>query len=598
MDIFHFFELLGGLALFLFGMSLMGESLEKRAGQRLKPVLAQLTNHPLKGVLLGALVTALIQSSSATTVMIVGFVNTGIMTLHQAIYVVMGANVGTTATSWLLSLSGIESNNFWISLLKPANLSPILAFIGMVIFFLHRRHRDTAGILIGFSILMFGMEQMSSSVKGLAKVPEFVNLLTAFSNPIIGVAMGALVTACIQSSSASVGILQALANTGSLQYTSALPIIMGQNIGTCVTALLASIGVNRDAKRVAFIHLYFNIIGTAIFLTLYYALDAILHFSFAHHTVTAFGIALTHSVFNLFTTAALMPFARSLEKLAIRTIPSTKEEESFALLDKRFLNAPAVAIQQARRVTEDMGRIARESFDLALSLLDHFDEKKADRVFELEDKVDQYEDKIGSYLVEVSTMSLTDHDSREVSLMLHTIGDLERISDHAQNVAQSAAEIYEKGLKFSDPAQRELAVIRSAVEEILMLSTDAFINNDLKTAERVEPLEEVVDQLRAEIKVNHVHRLRTGECTIELGFVLSDILTNLERCSDHCSNVAAGLIEMERLGRLDAHEYVKNLKEGPASINFNTLYEAYSEKYQLPLAEAPGKAAETKVEPA
>jgi len=579
--IYNVFSLLGGLALFLFGMHLMGESLEKRAGARLKPILENLTRSPLKGVFLGAGVAAVIQSSSATTVMTVGFVNSGIMTLHQAISVVMGANVGTTITAWILSLSGIRSSNFWVSLLKPATFSPILAFVGIVLFFSSRRRRDVAGIFLGFGILMFGMEQMSGSVSGLSRDAGFISLLTLFSNPVVGVLVGALVTAVLQSSSASVGILQAIAITGALPFSAAIPIIMGQNIGTCVTAIVSSFGANSNAKRVAAVHLAFNVIGTVLFLVLFHAVNALFRFPFVDQAASAFGIALSHTIFNVFSVAVFFPFIGKLEWLARRMVREGREGERFMVLDDRLMATPTIAVAQCRKLTCEMAAMARDAFLDAMLLLDRFDLKKAEVITQTEDRIDQYEDKLGEYLVKISTRPLSDKDGQEVSKLLHIIGDFERISDHAVNITEVADEISSKKIQFSPVAQQETWVMRQAVGEALTLAVKAFIDNDLPLAEKVEPLEEVVDLLRSQIKANHIDRLKTGCCSIELGFVLSDLLTNLERVSDHCSNIAAGVIEIERHGSLDAHEYVKSLSQGEARVRFEAMYQDYLAKYDL-----------------
>ncbi len=567
--------------MFLFGMHIMGESLEKRAGSRLKPILEHLTSHPFKAVLLGAAVTGVIQSSSATTVMVVGFVNSGIMQLRQAIGVVMGANIGTTVTAWLLSLIGIQSSNIWLTLLKPSSFSPLLAFVGIIMLLTGKRHKDTAGILLGFAVLMFGMEQMSGAVKGLSQDPGFVGLLTMFKNPLIGVLTGTVVTAIIQSSSASVGILQAISLTGSLSYGAALPIIMGQNIGTCITAIISSVGANRNAKRVAAVHLSFNIIGTLAFLSLFYLLNAFLHFSFLDQTINAFGIAVIHSLFNLGTTALLYPFIASLERLSRKLIPQDKRGELFVMLDDRLLNTPAIAIAQCRKQTMEM---ATQSMDVLLkadSLLDHFNRKIFELVNEGESRIDQYEDKLGSYLVKISAQALSAAESHEAFKLLHIIGDLERISDHAVNLGEAADEMNGKGLSFSPDAQRDMAVMRRAVRDVLSLTVDALHGNSIELAQRVEPLEEVVDTLRDEIKAGHIRRLQTGACTLEMGFVLSDVLNNLERVSDHCSNLAAGLIEIERGGNVDAHAYMKALRDGESGRHFQTLYEEYLKQYPI-----------------
>lgn len=581
MSIFDVFGLLGGLAFFLFGMNLMGESLEKRAGNRLKIILEQLTKSPIKGLLLGAVATAVTQSSSAVTVMVVGFVNSGIMHLGQAINVVMGSNIGTTITAWLLSLSGIQSDNIWISLLKPSTFTPILAFLGILLMFLNKRKRDAAGILLGFSILMYGMTMMSDAVKGLAQDPGFISLLSLFQSPLLGVLIGALVTAILQSSSASVGVLQAIANTGTLQYSAALPIIMGQNIGTCVTALISSAGANRNAKRVAVVHLLFNLIGTALFLSVFYLLNAIFRFAFMNQPVNALLIAVTHTVFNVLGVAVMFPFSAKLEWLTRKIIRDSKEVEHFDVLDDRLLATPAIAVDQCRKLTGEMAQHAQNAFLHALVLLDGYNDKAADAIKKTESDIDLYEDKLGTYLVKLSTHNLTPQESREVSKLLHIIGDFERISDHAVNLAEVAEEIDSKGVQFSPAAQHETRVMRNAVTEVLEHTVTAYVNNDLALAEQVEPLEEVVDLLRTQIKAAHIDRLRMGSCTIELGFVLSDLLNNLERVSDHCSNIAASIIESERHGNLQEHEYTKSLKTGELGARFTKMYEAFLEKYDL-----------------
>ncbi|MHC1786711.1 MAG: Na/Pi cotransporter family protein [Christensenellales bacterium] len=581
MDIYDLFSLLGGLALFLYGMTIMGDALEKRAGKRLKPILEQLTSRPLRAVLLGAGVTAVIQSSSATTVMVVGFVNSGIMQLRQAIGVVMGANIGTTVTAWILSLAGIRSDTFWLTLLKPSTFSPLLAFLGIILLLGFKRHRDTAGILLGFAVLMYGMQAMSDAVQGLSGEPAFIHLLVLFQNPLFGVMVGTLVTAIIQSSSASVGILQAIAITGTLSFGSAIPIIMGQNIGTCITAILSSIGANRNAKRVAAAHLLFNLIGTLVFLTLFYLLNALIGFSFTDLPINALYIAIIHTLFNVMTTALLFPFTGFLERLARLAIPDGRKGEQLVLLDERLLNTPAIALEQSRKLTLQMAQQTREAFFLADSLQDQFDPKVVERVNDLEEAVDRCEDAIGSYLIKVSAKNLSTGESREAAKLLHIIGDLERISDHAVNLCESAQEVFDKKLAFSGEARKETIVLRRAVRDVVGLAVDALAGKDLDLALRVEPLEEVVDGLRDSIKAGHVGRLQTGACTLELGFVLSDLLNNLERVSDHCSNIAANLIQIERSGTIDYHEYKKTLQSGEAGERFRALYEAYAKEYRL-----------------
>ena len=588
MSIFDMFSLFGGLALFLFGMHYMGESLEKRAGNQLKPILEQLTSSPVRGVVLGAGVTAIVQSSSATTVMIVGFVNSGIMALRQAISVVMGANIGTTITAWFLSLTGIKSDNLLVSLFKPANFSPLFAFAGIILLFSSKRKKDLAGIFLGFAILMFGMEQMSSSVSGLSQNEGFVNLITLFSNPLFGVAIGAVVTAILQSSSASVGVLQALSNTGIINYATAIPIIMGQNIGTCVTAIISSIGANTNAKRVAAVHLIFNILGTLVFLALFYLANWAFRFTFVAHSASAFGIALTHTIFNVLSVALLFPFTSQLEWLAQRLVRGDKKSEQFEVLDDRLLATPTIAVNQCRKLTCDMARISQEAMLDAIGLLDHFEPKVAERVIEAENQIDMYEDRLGEYLVKIGTYKLTDKDGQELSKLLHIIGDLERISDHAVNLTEVADEINTKKIQFSPAAQTETRVMREAVAECLNITVTSFINNDLMLAEKVEPLEEVVDHLRSTIKANHINRLKSGFCTIEMGFVLSDLLTNLERVSDHCSNIATSVIEVERHGSVDAHGYSRSLTTGEAGLRFKQMYQEYERKYTIESADNGG----------
>jgi len=583
MTVFNLFSLAGGLALFLFGMKIMGEALEKRAGGKMKRILEQMTSSPLRGVLLGCAVTAIIQSSSATTVMIVGFVNSGIMKLNQAIGVIMGANIGTTVTAWLLSLTGIRGDSFFVQLLKPSSFSPILAFIGMILVMFSKsgKRKDNGTILLGFAVLMFGMETMSAAVQPLAKVPEFMHVLTLFSNPILGVLAGAGLTAIIQSSSASVGILQALSNTGSITYATAIPIILGQNIGTCATALISSVGTNKNAKRAAMVHLYFNIIGTLLFLTLFYSLNAILKFSFIGMSISAVGIAVVHSTFNILCTVVLLPFIRQLEKLACLTIRESNENEELQLLDDRLLEAPFIAVERCKKLTDAMAQLSRDTLLLSLSLVNKYNEKDAIRVQESEHKIDMYEDKLGTYLVKLSSKSLTQETSRDISKLLHTIGDFERISDHAVQILAAASEMHDKNIRFSLEAQGEMQVITAAVVEVLNIAIDAFCADDPELAKKVEPLEEVVDYLNDEIKKKHIARLQNGLCTIELGFILADLLSNYERVADHCSNIAVCVIEMQH-GSFDTHEYLNRIKSG-GNEEYTRYYQQYLDKYTLPM---------------
>lgn len=585
MTVFNVFSLLGGLALFLFGMDIMGKALEKQAGGQLQKILSKLTDNPLKGFFLGLCVTAVIQSSSATTVMVVGFVNSGIMELHQAIGVIMGSNVGTTVTSWILSLSGLQGDSFLINMLKPTSFSPVLAFIGILLYMGKSEKRKGVGtILIGFAVLMTGMTTMSNAVLPLQNEVWFTNLFIRFSNPLLGVLVGAVVTGIIQSSSASVGILQALSATGVITYGSAIPIIMGQNIGTCVTALISSVGANKNARRAAMVHLYFNVIGVTLFLAVFYGANLLLDFAFVNETVTAWGIAVVHSIFNLTATAVLLPFANGLEKLAILTIPDDAEKESFALLDERLLNTPAVAVERARAATADMAELARVGVVQAMSLTHKWDDSLAQKVREEEEKVDKYEDALGTYLVKLSSREMSHADSQSVNTLLHTISDFERISDHSVNVLSSAEEIHAKSIEFSKDAQEELQVLEGAVQDVLSRTTDAFRKGDLHMAGKVEPLETVVDELVRAIKARHVARLQTGSCSIEYGFVLEDLLTNYERVCDHCSNVAVAQIEVAQ-DSFDTHAYLNDLRYGnetKESEQFQRRLDRYRERYLFP----------------
>ena len=591
MDIFGVLSLIGGLAIFLYGMDLLGEGLTGASGGKLEKILEKLTSNPLKAVLLGAGVTAVIQSSSATTVMVVGFVNSGIMKLSQAVGVIMGANIGTTITSWILSLTGIESSNIFISLLKPTSFSPVLAAVGIVfLMFLKKDSLKNPGkIMIGFALLMYGMDAMSSSVAPLAEVPQFASILTAFSNPVLGMLAGMLFTAVIQSSSASVGILQALCSTGILSYATALPIIMGQNIGTCVTALLSSIGATKNGKRAAIIHLYFNVIGTVTFMIVFYALNAVIHFSFLNLTAQEFGIAVIHTAFNIITTAYLLPLRKVLEKLAYATIKLDDNEKrimdsrsgnEFALLDDRFLEAPSLAVEHCKQVINKMADISRESLFISMSLIGGYDEEQALRVGELETRADKYEDALGTYIMKISTKNLKKEDSEMLNVMLHCIGDFERISDHACNICDSARELQQKNMQFSPKAETELDILSSAVREAVDISFDAFKSNNKNEADKVEPLEELIDTLAVELKARHIRRLREGKCTIELGFAHSDILNNLERVADHCSNIAVDVIQSDQ-SEFDAHEYLDRIKNKD-NQQFAKDYKAYKDKYRLP----------------
>ncbi len=580
MDIFDVLSLIGGLALFLFGMQTMGNSLEKKAGGQLKSVLTKMTNNPVKGFLLGLIVTSIIQSSSATTVMVVGFVNSGIMTLHQSIGIIMGANVGTTITAWILSLMAVDGAGI-MAFFKPSSFVPVLAIIGVILlmFTKKQKNKDTATILLGFATLMTGMSAMSDAVAGLKEVPEFTSILTLFSNPILGVLAGAVLTAIIQSSSASVGILQAISSTGAITFGTAIPVIMGMGIGTCITAVLASIGANKNAKRATLVHLYFNVIGTPVALALFYGANALLQFGFFDDAVGEVEIAIINTVFKLFCTIFWFPLIKVLEKLATISVRETEEKEKYEILDERLFATPAVAVDRCKEVTKTMAEISVEAIEKSLQSLSGYSSDMGEEIIKAEKKVDKYEDKLGSYLVRVSALELTDEDSTETTKLLHLISDFERISDHAVNVLKSAEEIAEKKLAFSEKAQGEIAMITGAVSEIVNLAYKSFAENDLEAALKVEPLEQVVDDLRDAIKLKHIRRLQEGRCTIELGFVLNDLLTDLERVSDHCSNIAGLVIEMTH-SEMDLHKYLKKIKKEPGS-SFNSLYEEYGKKYSI-----------------
>ncbi len=587
MTIYIVLDMLGGLALFLFGMHILSGALEKLAGGNLERWLEKLTSNPVKGVLLGAGVTALIQSSAATTVMLVGFVNSGIMKLAQAIGVIMGANIGTTATAWLLSLSSISGSGI-LNLFKPTTFTPILAVIGIVlVMFIKSDKKNTLGLVfLGFATLMFGMSAMSAAVKPLEGNEQFCSIMTAFSNPILGVIVGALMTAALQSSSVSVGILQSLSNaTGGITYAIALPIVLGSNIGSCVTAMISSIGANKSARRVAIVHLFFNIIGTLLFLSLFYLLNAFLHFTFLDDVLNSTGIAVIHTVFNVLATSAFLPFTKQIEMLACRVIKDDPNEENTQiLLDERLLKTPSVAIEQCRSVAIRMAKLTRKTILSSLDILENYDQKRTMEIVENEHTIDIFEDKIGSYLLKISSKDLSEHDSKVVTKLLHTIGDLERISDHAVNVVEAAEEMYQKKIKFSDEASAEIGIIKAAVVEILDKAIEAFINYDISLAKEVEPLEDVIDELRTDLKMRHIERLREGKCTIELGFILTDLLTNLERVSDHCSNIAVCMIQVKE-NNMDTHEYMTELKRSEDS-EFVKAFNDYKQKYTLPAAEA------------
>ena len=582
MDLFDILSLTGGLALFLFGMQIMGNALEKKAGGQLKNILEKMTDNPFKGFFLGMIVTSVIQSSSATTVMVVGFVNSGVMKLRQAINIIMGANIGTTITAWILSLTGIKSSTWYVTLFKPSSFVPILALIGIIFFMFLKsnKKKDTGIILLGFATLMTGMQAMSDAVSGLKDVPAFTNILTFFTNPILGVLAGAVLTAVIQSSSASVGILQALSSTGAISFGAAVPIIMGQNIGTCATAMLSCIGANKNAKRTAFVHLYFNVIGTVVLLTVFSIAKAVLNLSFLDSMVIdEFWIAVVHSAFNIVCTVLWFPFTGLLEKLACITVRDTEAKEKYEVLDERLLVTPAIAVERSKSVAESMAEISVDAIHKSLSLLTEYNDEVYQAVLNAENKVDKFEDRLGSYLVKVSSLELTDDDSVEATKLLHIISDFERISDHSVNIINSAQEIKEKNINFSGEAKNELSVMMDAVSEIVSLAYDSFVKENLDSAIQVEPLEQVVDKLKDQIKKKHVARLQKGECTIELGFILTDIITDLERVSDHCSNIAACMIEMAHKD-MAIHKYLRSVKGGEEQ-EFNHYYDYFSMKYDI-----------------
>ena len=578
MSIFNVLNLVGGLALFLFGMNFMGDALEKRAGGTLQTVLSRITSNKWKGLLLGVAVTAVIQSSSATTVMVVGFVNSGIMVLRQAINVIMGANIGTTVTSWILSLTGIESDNIFVSLLKPSSFTPVLALIGIILFMFLKsnKSKDIGQILLGFAVLMFGMEAMSDAVAPLKDVPEFQNILLMFSNPVLGVIAGAVLTAIIQSSSASVGILQALSSTGQITFGSAIPIIMGQNIGTCVTALISSIGANKGAKRSAVVHLCFNIGGTIIWLSVFELLNLFVNFDFLNDQIGAMGIAVVHTIFNVLCTLTFLPFTKKLEKLACLIVRDDHKDQKFEVLDTRLYATPAVALENCAKVVNEMANEAVSSIKDAFGLIMKYDQAVAEKIKESEKTVDKYEDKIANYLLGLSSLSISEKDSLAISKYLHIIGDIERMSDHSVSLAESAREIREKKLTFSDSAKAEIKTMCSALIEILDYTLKTVSDNDLISAAEIGPLEEVIDELKNKLQKNHIKRLQNNGCTIEMGFILSDITTVMERVSDHCNKIALCIIEIQRES-LGLHQQSKYLKK--SNPLFQKKYEEYYEKY-------------------
>ncbi|MBQ2451273.1 MAG: Na/Pi cotransporter family protein [Lachnospiraceae bacterium] len=589
MNFFDLLSMVGGLALFLFGMHVLSEGLEKVSGGKLEKILENLTSNRFKAVLLGAGVTAVIQSSSATTVMVVGFVNSGIMKLSQAIGIIMGANIGTTATSWILSLTGIEGSNFFIKMLKPMSFSPILAMIGIVfiMFLKNEKKKDLGMIFVGFAVLMYGMDAMSDAVAPLKDVPEFANLFVMFKNPILGMIVGALVTAIIQSSSASIGILQALCATGSISYAAALPIIMGQNIGTCITAMMSSVGTTKNARRAAVVHLLFNLLGTIIFMTGFYAIHAVVNFAFLENAANETGIAVIHTAFNVVATLILLPLAGVLEKLSLMIVKKDEEEErqeaeqaAFVRMDERFLNTPAFALEQVNTYAVKMAEITKESLDQAIQLFFKYDKDIAKEIQRKEQLVDRYDDEIDSYLVKLSGKNLSVKDTRKLNMIQHSIGDFERISDHALNLVEAAKEMHKKEQSFSAKALEELHIFSKAIADIVALSVSIFENEDAVAARQIEPFEEAIDVIQKEMKKRHTKRLRKGKCTVEMGFVLSDVTNNYERIADHCSNIAISIMQLEEDDTL-AHEYVDNLQKSEGS-EFDLRFKNYLKKYDLP----------------
>lgn len=579
MDLFDVLTLIGGLSLFLFGMNIMGQALERKAGNKLKDLLAKMTNSKFKGFLTGLVITAVIQSSSATTVMVVGFVNSGLMTLRQAINVIMGANIGTTITSWILSLGDIDGSSILITLLKPTSFTPILALVGIIFYMFLKddSKKDIGSILLGFATLMFGMDTMSNAVSGLANVPGFSNLFILFTNPLLGVLVGALLTAIIQSSSASVGILQALSSTGQVTYGAAVPIIMGQNIGTCVTCLLSSIGTNKNARRAAVVHLLFNTIGTVVILTLFCIIKTFVYIPLLSEQASMFGIALTHSIFNVLCVMILLPMSALLEKLALRIIPDDKIKEEYDELDTRLFVTPTLALAQAKSSLSDMADTSRKAITMALKSVNNYSDKLYEDILKQEDKNDRYEDKIGTYLVDLSSKNtLSESESKEVSKMLKIIGDLERIADHAINIGQASRELRDKNLSLSEDAIKEMDSMLNAVKECVDLSLLAFEKDDLSIALKVPPLEEVIDELKAKLRANHIDRVKRRQCSIEAGFIWSDLLTNLERVGDHCNNIATEIIDDLNY---DNRYFHKTKRHASDDEGYDAMYRDYSLKY-------------------
>lgn len=585
MYILKLISLLGGLALFLFGMDVMGKALERQAGGKLQTILAKMSSNVFKGFFLGLAVTAVIQSSSATTVMVVGFVNSGIMALKQAVGVIMGANVGTTVTAWILSLTALEGESLLVQIFKPTTLAPLLGIVGIVLYMFTKseKKQGIGTILLGFTTLMTGMSLMSDSMAFLENEKWFADLMVSFTNPILAIIVGAVLTGVIQSSSASVGILQSLCSTGLVTGGVALPIILGQNIGTCVTALISTIGANRNARRAAMVHLYFNLLGVIIFAAVFYGVGAFIPWGFLTETMSEVNIAIIHTTFNVITTIIMLPLHGVLEKLATLSVPEDKEPESTALLDERLIATPAVAIQRAQEIAADMAQTASQALDGAIGLLEKFDSKGLESVKALENKTDEYEDALGTYLVQLTGTKLSVHDNRQLNILLYTISDVERIADHAVSIGKAGEEIYKKDIAFSDAAKKELKVLSEAVQAVVKSTVTAYCGGDLENARRVEPQEQVVDSLVKEIKSRHVRRLRNGQCKVEYGFVLEDLLTSFERVADHCSNIAVEMLQVSE-GKLEAHEYLTALKAGELteSAKFDERFEKYRKQYTFP----------------
>lgn len=583
MDVFDILTLIGGLALFLYGMEMMGDGLKKMAGGQLESFLARLTSNRAKGFLLGLLVTAVIQSSSATTVMLVGFVNSGIMKLGQTISIIMGANIGTTVTSWLLSLTGISGDSFFLRILKPESFTPILAVIGVILIMAAKtdKKKNIGTILVGFAILMFGMETMSGSMEGLKESESFGQMLIMFSNPVMGIIMGTVLTAIIQSSSASVGILQALSLTGAIPYSTAIPIILGQNIGTTITPVISSISGNANSKRVALACVYIKMIGVIIVSVAFYILNGIFDFAIMHENVSVLSIAVIHTLFNIISTVILMPFCKQIEYISYKSIPDDKQEtnDEFAMLDDRFLNMPSFAVEKSRALVYEMVTKTKDALISAIGLLENYDKNIADDIERCESEIDKYEDKISAYLVKIAGRELSAADSLEVSRLLHSLGDIERISDHSVNIMKAAKEIEEKNIAFSESAMKDLRIMSGAVEEVLNITAESLVSSNPEEANKVEPLVKLISKLKHKIKKNHINRLREGKCTVELGFILSDLLTVYDRVAGHCSNIAVCLVEPDN-ELLESHEYINQMKSEEES-GFFAQYEEYKKKYSL-----------------